>query len=289
MDDGWRKGCCAENQIQDMKHAFLILAHTDFDMLKRLVESIDDERNDIYIHFDAKVISLPEILTRKSKLHILDNRVDVRWADVSVVEGEYALFEKAVENGPYQYYHLLSGADLPLKSQDYIHDFFDENDGKEFIGYTFTEISPEVERKVMRWHLFPKEFRKTTLFKKALRAGFIRIQELLGIRRNKGIAFTKGSQWVSVTQAMAELFIRNKDWALKTFTHTFCSDEIVMQTLCWNSPLKENIFCTTDDRKGCMRVISWFDGEMRNWTEEDLCRMKQSEFLFARKFISGKK
>lgn len=271
-----------------MKHAYLILAHTDFLMLKRLVSDIDDERNDIYIHFDAKVVSLPEIKTRSSRLYILENRVDVRWGDVSVIEGEYALFEKAFENGPYQYYHLMSGADLPLKSQDYIHGFFDKNDGKEFIGYTFTSISPEVQRKVMRWHLFPKEFRSRSFPKKALRAGFLRFQELFGIKRNTGIAFAKGSQWVSITQNMAELFLRNKDWALKTFTHTFCSDEIVMQTLCWNSPLKNNIFCTTDDGKGCMRAISWFDGEMRSWTEDDLCRLKQSEFLFARKFISGK-
>ena len=35
-----------------MKHAYLILAHNEFVILERLIQAIDDERNDIYIHFD---------------------------------------------------------------------------------------------------------------------------------------------------------------------------------------------------------------------------------------------
>ena len=36
-----------------MKHAFLILAHDEVDLLKLLVGSLDDPRNDIYVHMDA--------------------------------------------------------------------------------------------------------------------------------------------------------------------------------------------------------------------------------------------
>lgn len=270
-----------------MKHAYLILAHTDFEMLRRLVSEIDDARNDIYVHFDKKVSSIPELSVISSNLVILQNRIDVRWGDVSVVEAELALFESAMRNGPYSYYHLLSGADLPLKSQDDIHKFFDYNAGRQFIGYTFTTITPEVERKVMRWHLFPREFRNAPFVRRLLRALFIRIQEALGIRRNKGIDFKKGSQWVSVTQEMAELFVANKAWARKTFSHTFCPDEIVMQTLCWNSPLRETIFDTEDDGHGCMRAISWENGVMKTWSEDDLERLRGTEYIFARKFVSG--
>jgi len=269
-----------------MKHAYLILAHNEFGMLQRLVSEIDDPRNDIFIHIDKKVEDLPEITTESSTITFVSNRIDVRWGDLSVVEAEYSLFEEAVEQGPYSYYHLLSGVDRTLKNQDYIHDFFDKNPGKEFIGFTFTEITPEVRRKAMRWHLFPKEFRETSFIKKALRAGFLRIQEVFGYTRNRNIAFTKGSQWVSITDEMAKLFLDSKDWVMKTFTHTFCSDEMVMQTLCWNSPLKEKIWCSNDDAKGCMRAISWKDGVMTNWSEDDYLLLKESDFLFARKFTS---
>ena len=38
-----------------MKHAYLILVHNDFEILGQLIRAIDDERNDIYIHFDRKI------------------------------------------------------------------------------------------------------------------------------------------------------------------------------------------------------------------------------------------
>lgn len=269
-----------------MKHAYLILAHNEWKLLRTLVRCLDDERNDIYLHIDAKVAELPEVKTERAGLYILADRVDVRWGDLSVVEAEYALFGSAVRNGPYAYYHLLSGVDLPLKSQDYIHSFFDANQGKEFIGYTLTSMTPEVVRKVQRWHLFPRSFRSGNLFVRAIRAGFLRFQEACGIKRNLGINFKKGTQWVSVTDGMARYFTEHREWAVRVFTHTFCCDEIVMQTLCWQSPYRKNIYCTDNDAKGCMRAIGWKDGCLYDWTAADYDSLMQSDALFARKFNS---
>lgn len=267
-----------------MKHAYLILAHGQWDLLRTLLRCIDDERNDIFVHIDAKVREMPELYADKACLYVLDNRVDVHWGDVSVVEAEYALFEEALKYGPYGYYHLLSGVDLPLKSQDYIHSFFDERQGKEFIGYTLTSMNPEVTRKVQRWHLFPKRFRSGNVVLKAVRAGFIRLQELTGIMRNRNVDFRKGSQWVSVTDRMARCFVENKPWVMRAFSHTFCSDEIVMQTLCWNSPMRDNIWSLESDAAGCMRVIGWRDGCLYDWNADDYDTLADSEGLFARKF-----
>lgn len=267
-----------------MKHAFLILAHNAFELLQLLVSRLDDERNDIFVHIDKKVEVLPELYAAKAKLFMLDNRIDVRWGDWTVVEAEYVLFEEAVAHGPYQYYHLLSGVDLPVKSQDYIHSFFDRNDGKEFIGYTLTEITPEVVRKVQRWHLFPGDFRNTNVVKRALRAGYIRVQELLGIYRNRNVDFKKGSQWVSVTDAMARYFLFKRSWAEKVFSHSFCADEMVFQTLGWDPLFREKLYNTESDGAGCMRAIGWRNGQLIDWTPEDLPRLEASEALFARKF-----
>lgn len=268
------------------KHAYLILAHNEWDLLQTLIGCIDDPRNDIYVHIDAKVKEFPELHTRAAGLKLISNRVKVYWGDWSVVEAEYALFEEAMANGPYGYYHLLSGVDLPLKSQDYIHTFCDENQGREFIGYTLTSITPEVVRKVQRYHLFPHSFKNAGFVRKALRAGCLRCQELLGIKRNRNIDFTKGSQWVSVTERMARLFLEKREWAEKTFSNTFCSDEIVFQTLCWNSPLKSYIYNTEFDGTGCMRAIGWREGQLYDWTAKDYEMLAASEALFARKFNS---
>ena len=37
------------------KHAYLIMAHGNFELLEKLLRQIDDPRNDIYIHIDKKV------------------------------------------------------------------------------------------------------------------------------------------------------------------------------------------------------------------------------------------
>jgi len=252
-----------------------------------LISSIDDERNDIYLHIDSKVKSLPEVSTEKAGLCVLENRVDVRWGDVSQIEAEYVLFETAYySKTEYSYYHLLSGVDLPLKSQDDIHDFFDKYAGKEFIGYTELSPSELTVRKVCRWHLFPKQFKSKSILIRGTRAFFLRVQECFGIFRNKDIkeGIKKGSNWVSITNGLVEVILSKKDWALKTFSHTFCADEIFVQTICWNSPFRENLFCTDDDAKGCMRLIGWKDGCLYDWSLDDLTNLKSSKAMFARKF-----
>ena len=273
-----------------MKHAFLILAHNEFEVLRRLIACLDDGRNDIFIHFDKKVTALPALSAHRAGLYVLEKRVDVRWGAPSMMEAELALFEAALEKGPYQYYHLLSGVDLPIKSQDYIHRFFDGHDGQEFIGFTWTQMPPDFARKVRGWHLFPEDFKRGSLVKRAVRAGFLRLQELVGLPRNRNVDFKKGSQWVSVTEQMARYFVNHRDWIHRIFRNTFCCDELVMQTLAWNSPFRDKLFNTEDDGLGCMRLIGWRctpDGKkwtLRDWSAADFEQIKASPALFARKF-----
>lgn len=271
-----------------MKHAYLILAHNEFEVLQRLIQAIDDERNDIYIHFDGKLKSYPVYNTYRANLNILTNRIDVRWGDVSVVKAEYILFEEAYRHGGYAYYHLLSGVDIPLKSQDYIHHFLEENAWREFIGYYQGDISKEIERKVCMWHLFPQSFKDIsgiqTTFKKILRAIYIRLQLLLGVRRNEQVNFRKGTQWVSITEEFVGYLLQRKREVLKIYDHTFCADEIFVQTICWNSPFRERIYDANNERHGCLRMIGWKDNQLEEWEEKDFDVLMDSDALFARKF-----
>ena len=40
------------------RHAYLIMAHHQFDFLKELLSALDDEANDIYLHLDQKAGNL---------------------------------------------------------------------------------------------------------------------------------------------------------------------------------------------------------------------------------------
>lgn len=267
-----------------MKHAYLILAHHEFALLQTLIDCLDDERNDIYVHIDKKVKTLPPLHARKSGFYFTEQRVDVRWGDLSMVKAEYVLFESAMAKGPYAYYHLLSGVDLPLRSQDRIHAFFEEHAGKEYIGYTELEMSPELSQKMQRWSLFPRHFSRKRNGYSLLRGAFIRLQKVLGIKRNQEIPFKKGSQWASVSEDFVRYVISRKDWVMKTFSHTFVPDECFLQTLCWMSPFREKLYDLTSDGAGCLRAIGWNQGELTDWSARDYDALAGSPALFARKF-----
>lgn len=266
------------------RHAYLIMAHGSFDVLRVLLKALDDVRNDVYIHFDGKLEQLPVLRMVKAGLYILDQRVKVYWGDVSQIKAEYALFEAAFANGEYSYYHLLSGVDFPLKSQDYIHQFFLNNEGKELIGFSQYNAKKEVERKVCRYHLYPRNFRNNTLYKRILRASFLRMQELFGMKRNGDVGFRKGANWSSMSSSFIAYLIPMKNKVFKMYKNSFCADEVYKQTVCWNSPFRLKVLNSEDEAKGIMRAVKWKGRKVSDWTIDDYEFLAQSDFLFARKF-----
>ena len=273
-----------------MRHAYLIIAHHEYEILKLLIDCLDDSRNDIYVHFDKKAVSpLPELKVSKANIYILEDRLDVRWGHFSQIEVELLLFEYAYKrNTHYSYYHLISGVDLPIKSQDYIHDFFIKYHGKEFIGFTQGDTSKEIDRKVRRYHLFSGDFRNGSGLqqqcKKIIRSAMLRIQEILGIKRNKKIVFKKGTNWVSITHEFVGFVLTQKQTIKKMYGMTFCADEIFIQTICWNSPYKENVYDLFDSRNSSKRMIKWYNNVIHDWIIDDVDYLILSSGLFARKF-----
>ncbi len=279
------------------KHAYLIIAHNEFEILKLLIASLDDIRNDIYIHFDAKCRELPLLKCIHSNLYIIPNRIDVHWGDYGIVKTEILLFEYAYvmqkKTGVlYKYYHLISGVDIPLKNQDYIHDFFNQHFGKEFLGFFQGDLQQELRKKIQLYHLFPETFSKkrSLNIKSIVRALFCRFQLLVNYKRNKDIELVRGTQWVSVTNDFVEYLLSKKEEIYQRFHHTFCADEIYKHTLCWNSPFKERLYNSNNEANGCMREINWVitetDSYLPSFTMFDYKRLKNSPMLFARKFDS---
>lgn len=279
-----------------MKHAFLIIAHNEFPVLKALLSMLDDERNDIYLHIDRQAVELyrqvSELVFRKANFHLIPQPMKVYWGDISQVEVEFLLFETALANGPYVYYHLLSGTDLPIKTQDYIHEFFHHNKGKEFVGFWLDKRHQrDLERKVFRYYLFTKRMKDKGNLPHAI-AAFLRnltlaIQKIVHYRREETFEFKKGPNWVSITQQFCEYLIQHKKVILKRMRHTLCPDEIFIQTILWNSPFREYAYSMDTPETGNMRKIDWKRGSPYTWKNEDFDELRHSEKLFARKFSSS--
>ena len=81
-------------------HAYLIMAHNEFDLLEKLIRLLDDKDADIYIHIDAKVKELDrksiKNLVLQSNMFFVDS-IDVQWGDRSQIDVEMLLLRKATE------------------------------------------------------------------------------------------------------------------------------------------------------------------------------------------------
>lgn len=277
-----------------MKHAFLIIAHNDFPVLHTLLNMLDDTGNDLFVHIDLRATDIYKqvcsVSTKQARLFILPNRISVHWGDISQVEVEYLLLETAAAKEKYAYYHLLSGADLPIQSQEYIHRFFQHHNGKEFIGFWQTPAHlKDLDRKISRYYFFTKHRRPgekwheltTPLYNISLI-----LQKIIGIHRKQEVAFQKGPQWFSITDDFCHYLIGQKEAVLQRMNHTLCPDEIFVQTVIWNSPFKDRLFNLDDENIGSMRLIDWKRGNPYVWTSHDYSELAQSDKLFARKFSS---
>ena len=277
----------------DNKHAYLILAHNEFHMLKKLIHELDDERNDIYIHIDKKTryVNEDEISSwaKRSGVFFVP-RVKIYWGTESMVKAEIVLLKAAVKR-EYHYYHLLSGVDFPLKNQDAIHTFLEDKDCEYMSYHRNGEYDDAFMYKVK--HYFPLlkivgtghfegPGKKNAIMRKVLRWQWEieHCQEAHGVDRTKkykDIVFYKGDQWFSITHDFACYIISQKNRILKMFWMTNGPDEFILPTLAMNSQFSARVQNTS------LRIIDWKRGCPYEYTEEDLNELTDSKAMFARK------
>lgn len=265
------------------RHAYLILCHNNFKQLCLLLDLLDDKRNDIYIHVDKKTNNVPfdmiKAATKHSGVYFVD-RINVTWGGFSLVRAELNLI-KAAAKGGYDYCHLMSGVDLPLKSQNEIHAFFDRLNGKECIS--FERIDNVLERVRYYYPLQDVVGRTQSLtanFFRKVQDLIVRVQRKLKISRIRGreVMFHEGANWVSFTGNFAKYIVKKTPFIRRNFRFTFIPDELYIQTLVMNSPFKDRLHTTT------VRLIDWERGRPYTFTNSDYDELTSSDKLFARKF-----
>ena len=280
------------------KQAYLIMAHNDFTVLEKELKLLDNENNDIYLHIDKKVKNFDfdyfKNLIKKSNLYFT-KRLDVRWGSFKQIECEYLLFKTASVNN-YSYYHLLSGIDMPLKSQIEIYKFFKENKGKEFVCFdNHKNVSISALERVKYYHFFTSLARsKNKLLRKFFQKFHfhsLKIQKKLKVNRLKKVnyEFRKGANWVSVTNEFVKYLLSKEKEVKKIFKYSYCADELFVQTIIYNSKFYQNVYSKkNDDYLGIKRFIDWQRGEPYTFTIEDYDLLMNSNCFWARKFSSQK-
>ena len=138
----------------------------------------------------------------------------------------WRLIKEATRHGHYTYYHLLSRQDLPIKTQNYIHNFFNDNPGKEFIR--FQSPSFLYEERVRYYYPFLEKLnRKEPLLLRAINKMVINIQKLLHVHRNRQINFQKGTNRFSITDDLARFIIEKERWIEKNI----CKQQLLWRNI----------------------------------------------------------
>ena len=269
------------------RHAYLIMCHNNPSVLEKLLVMLDDPRNDLYIHADIKWTDFPEeqFKTKVTRAGVeFIKRSDITWGGFSQIQLELDLLTAATKKY-HRYYHLLSGTDLPIKTQDEIHLFFKENDGKEYIGFDAGgEDNPNYRSRVRYYYPFQEIIgrREDGLYGKIRTAQglLLMLQEKLQIDRVKKLpcVFYKGPNWFSITHELASYVLSQKAFIHKTFSMTVCADEMFLQTVVMDSPFRDRVV------SDMLRYIDWERGTPYTFRTEDYPQLCTSEKLFARKF-----
>lgn len=265
------------------KHAYLIMAHTNFEQLRTLIELLDYPQNDIYLHVDKRATSFRpnNIKVHHSDLILVD-RIRVNWGGHSQIQCELNLLRSSAKKH-YQYYHLLSGIDLPLKSQKEIHAFFDRYFPHNFIGFdAAANKTGSFLSRIGYYHFFWDAIgRNTGLYTRVLgklETWSLRFQEKIGFHRKQYIPAYKGHQWFSITDDLVQYILSQEDLIRKQFYYSLCADEVFLQSLAMTSPFCETIIDNT------LRAIDWKRGGPYVYRQDDIDDLLSSDSLFARKF-----
>lgn len=287
-----------EKSGMKQRHAYLVMAHNHFVQLEKLLKCLDHERTDIYLHIDKKVVfdaSSLENCLKKSRVYFA-NRISVSWGGYSQIQAELELLRAAVKNGPYAYYHLLTGVDLPLKNQEKILSFFDQQ------HMEFISIGQEVSireawfaDRLIYVYPFQEYFSRKNVLGKFLRKTGVVFQKMIRINRLRNCQelFGIGSAYFDITDRFARYVLSQYNVIKKRYQYTFCADEIFLQWLWlnWTDKGQRYIATKSDDQlhisqqyRDVLRAIDWNRGKPYTFTMSDCSDLLSSEYFFARKF-----
>ena len=290
------------------KHAYLILAHSQFNQLAFLISLLDHQDNDIFIHIDKKsniddyFLNLIKSSAKQSQVYFTE-RVSVSWGGYSQIEAEMILFKAASNRESYYFYHLISGVDLPLLSQQRIHNFFDDYKDYSFLTFMNIEDDGEDINRFKYYHLFESFTYRTLpgaigkLVFKIYRNLEVGIQKLFRVNRYKlfNVSPTKASQWVSLPNNIVEILIDKESDTEKMFRKSFLSDEIFIPMILNKELRNYKVYDASINHgykkefQGNLRYINWWDGKPYTWTDsekdiEELRLAAKNGYLFSRKF-----
>lgn len=242
---------------------YLVLVHQSPPMLAILLERLQDSNNHFVIHVDAKedIHPFKNAVRDIGNCHFIQNRYESTW-------GSFALVEATLEAMSYvrnvlrkrQRIILLSGADFPIRNNQFINDFLAKDKDAIYMEY---DRVPREEWYLGGIHRFP-----------------------FYDQVSKDIHFYGGSQWFSIPAKVVTIifgFLKINPNFLAYFRHVRIADESFFQTLLLNCG---HPYIVANIRNENLHFILWESPFIHPQTLTMIHyeKVKNSKRLFGRKF-----
>lgn len=288
-----------------MRLAFIISAHNDPIHLKRMIENLP-QLSVFIVHIDAKsdLQQFTDII-HDPNVHFIQNRTNVMWGSIGVVEAQMKMIRKALELHSQEnidYFISLSGLDYPLWSNERIEAFFKGQKGREFIVTLCMEHQGEAAQLYLEHRPFNYKAWKYGSLGSKFRVALRHFIYALGIRKSlrfkaggREYVLHKGSMWWAITPALAQLALSYWDdnpQYVRYFHDGFAPDETFIPTLTAHSDFADKAI----QMKGKflnlesitpLTFIDYTNG-IKVFTEDDFQMLINSDKIFCRKTITGK-
>ncbi len=270
--------------------AICMLIHVYTEQQRRLIKHLSSDF-DVYIHIDKKS-SIDKTQLYMPKVYVY-KEYPVYWGSYNQILATLFLFQTAYKK-QYSRYILISGEDIPIRSNLEIKRFYSNN------SYEYFEYS-KLPRSVWndnggydRVDFFYPNYHLRDSKNKILLAGWniieranigflIPLLKKFHIRRKSDLEYWGGTNWMDLTNTcMSELleFVNKDNNILRRFRNTRCADEVFFHTIICG--------CLHDLQivNKSLRYIDWVQGPEapRILRISDYENIVNSDSLFARKF-----
>ena len=265
----------------------MILAHKNSQQIKWLCEKYKNKNIFTYIHIDKKanINIFCKEFDGLDNIKFLNDRISINWGGWSMVKATLNLMETAIIN-KHDYYFLISGEDISVKSYNYIKNFLNENETI-FIEYNklpYDKINNKGINRYERYY-FGDFVSQNRLLKKIFNKFFYYLHKLYQRKLPNKLTPYYGSQWFTLPHYCVSYILKyikdNKNVCL-FFRKTHIPDEMFFQTIILNSHLKSNVI---NDN---LRYIKWDHDQLSphpNYlSHKEIKELNNSEFIFARKY-----
>ncbi|TAF56941.1 MAG: glycosyl transferase [Sphingobacteriia bacterium] len=264
-----------------MKLAYFILAHNAPEQLSRLLEKLQLPDAKIFIHLDLKagIKSFEHLQVSHKNIIFLPDRVNINWAGYTMLEATFLGMDYIVKHFPeFDFVHLLSAADYPIKPVCEFSSFLSQNLGKSFLEWRYVygdweEAIPRIEK----YHLVDYPF-----------IGNYRIQTSINYLFPKrkmpmGYLAVGRSQWMTLSKMHVKYllaFLQEFPVWKRFMKLTWGPDEFMIHTILYNSCHRDEL---VNDN---LRYVDWSSGlkNPKTLMADDLPLLLDSKKYFARKF-----